>query len=351
LYFYPDFKESVSGILSPRKQTRMKKFVVFICSWMLLVIAVAQQKPLLISQEGGKLFLKHTVAPKENWYSIGRLYNLSPNNIASFNGTTINKGLTIAAPLKIPLLAGNFLQSGQPAADEVLVPLYHTVKEKEGLYRIGQLYNKVPTDQIKSWNNLTSDELTNGKNLIVGYLKVKKDLSPLAKGGQVSAPVAVTPKPEPKPVEKPKEPVVKVEEKKEVQPPVVKQEPPVYPKPAPVETKQTGVQSVPGTGGAFKGLFDDQARTGSDQQTINGKAAAFKSTSGWKDGKYYVLMNKTQPGTVVKITNPSNKKFVYAKVLGEIPPIKENEGLMIRISNAAVSELLFGEGEVSWTKQ
>jgi LysM repeat protein len=333
----------------------MKKFVVFIFSWMLLFVAVAQQKPLLISQEGGKLFLKHTVAPKENWYSIGRLYNLSPNNIASFNGTTISKGLTIAESLKIPLISGNFLQSGQPAADEVLVPLYHTVKEKEGLYRIGQLYNKVPTDQIKSWNNLTSDELTNGKNLIVGYLKVKKDLSPLAKGGQVSAPVAVAPKAESRPVEKPKEPAVKVEEKKEVPPPVVKEEPPVYPKPAPSEPRQTGVQSAPGSGGAFKGLFDDQARSGSDQQTINGKAAAFKSTSGWKDGKYYVLMNKTQPGTVVKITNPSNNKFVYAKVLGEIPPIKENEGLMIRISNAAVSELLFGEGqfevEVSWTKQ
>jgi hypothetical protein len=336
----------------------MKKFVVFICSWILLFVAVAQQKPLLISQEGGKLFLKHTVAPKENWYSVGRLYNLSPNNIASFNSTTINKGLTIGESLKIPLVAGNFLQSGQPAADEVLVPLYHTVKEKEGLYRIGQLYNKVPTDQIKSWNNLTSDELTNGKNLIVGYLKVKKDLSPLAKGGQAAAPATVAAKPEPKPVEKPKEPAVKVEEKKAVPPPVVKQEPPAKPvetKPARVEPSQTGVQSVPGAGGAFKGLFDDQSRSGSDQQSVNGKAAAFKSTSGWKDGKYYVLMNKTQPGTVVKITNPSNGKFVYAKVLGEIPPIKENEGLVIRISNAAASELLFGEGqfdvEVSWTKQ
>ncbi len=152
----------------------MKKFVVFIFSWMLLFVAVAQQKPILISQEGGKLFLKHTVAPKENWYSVGRLYNLSPNNIASFNSTTINKGLTIGESLKIPLIAGNFLQSGQPAADEVLVPLYHTVKEKEGLYRIGQLYNKVPTDQIKSWNNLTSDELTKRKEPDRGLSESKK---------------------------------------------------------------------------------------------------------------------------------------------------------------------------------
>ncbi len=189
----------------------------------------------------------------------------------------------------------------------------------------------------------------------MGYLKVKKDLSPLAKGGQVSAPVAVAPKPEPKPVEKPKEPAVKVEEKKEVPPPVVKQEPPVYQNLPRLNPGRPAYSRFPVPAVPLKVCLMIRHARGSDQQTISGKAAAFKSTSGWKDGKYYVLMNKTQPGTVVKITNPSNNKFVYAKVLGEIPPIKENEGLMIRISNAAASELLFGEGqfevEVSWTKQ
>ena len=66
-------------------------------------------------------------------------------------------------------------------------------------------------------------------------------------------------------------------------------------------------------------------------------------------------MKKVQPGTVVKVTNAVNGKFVYAKVLGEIPPIKENDGLLVRISNAATTELLFDEGsyqvEITWTRQ
>jgi hypothetical protein len=41
--------------------------------------------------------------------------------------------------------------------------------------------------------------------------------------------------------------------------------------------------------------------------------------------------------------------------LGEIPPMKENEGLAARISNAAASALGLGEGrfdvQLSWTKQ
>jgi LysM repeat protein len=325
----------------------MKKCFLFVFSLMLMGTAMAQQKTLIIQQEGGKLYLPHAVAPKENWYSIGRIYNASPKEMAPFNNTSIDKGLAIGQSLKIPLTKANFLQSGQPAGDEVLIPLYHIVREKEGLYRIGQMYNKVSPEQIKSWNKLTSDEVSNGRNLIVGYLKVKKDLSILAKGGQtVSAPPAVV-KTEPKPADT----EIKPAEKKDIPPAKPAETKP----PAKVEPVQTTTATSIGIGGAFKNLYDEQAKSGGNKQNFSGKGAAFKSTSGWKDGKYYVLMNKVQPGTVVKVTNSVNGKFVYAKVLGEIPPIKENDGLLVRISNAATTELLFDEGsyqvEITWTKQ
>ena len=65
----------------------------------------------------------------------------------------------------------------------------------------------------------------------------------------------------------------------------------------------------------------------------------FKTTSGWVDSKYYLLIDGVQPGTIIKITNPANNKFIYAKVLGEMSSIKLNDGLNIRISSAAVSAL------------
>ncbi len=329
----------------------MKKCFLFVFSLMLMGLAIAQQKPMIIQQEGGKLFLRHSVAPKENWYSIGRIYNASPKEMAPFNNTSIDKGLAIGQSLKIPLTTTNFLQSGQPASDEVLVPLYHTVHDKDNLYRIGQMYNKVPPEQIKSWNKLSGEELTNGRNLIVGYLKVKKELSPLAKGGQTVAPPPAVVKTETKPVDKPAGTEVKPTEKKDLPPAKPAETKP----PAKVEPTQTTTPSGFGVGGAFKSLYDEQTKSGGNVQNMSGKGAAFKSTSGWKDGKYYVLMNKVQPSTVVKITNSVNGKFVYAKVLGEIPPIKENEGLLVRISNAATTELLFDEGsyqvEITWTKQ
>ncbi|TAG99675.1 MAG: LysM peptidoglycan-binding domain-containing protein [Sphingobacteriales bacterium] len=334
----------------------MKKFYTLILLAFTVLQLQAQQ--LMVQQEAGKLYVPHTVQPKENWYSVGRMFNLSPSVIAGFNGLKMDKGLSIGQKIKIPLNDQNLAQGGQPAADEAFIPVFHTVKEKEGLYRIGQTFNKVSADQLKAFNKMKTDDVVIGSNLVVGYLKVKKELSPLA-GAAVLPPATVASKPAttteapkattspaatPKPVNPPPV-VIKEPEKKE---PVAK---PVEDKPAPV-TKPAEEKPVvppptivrndaPSTEGAFAAVYKDQSK--GDNQTT-GLAGIFKSTSGWKDGKYYVLMNKVSPGTIVKITSVSTNRVVYAKVLGEIPPGKENDGLLIRISNAASAQLQVAEG-------
>jgi LysM repeat protein len=284
---------------------------------------------------------------------VGRLYNIAPNQAASFNGTSISRGLVIGETLRIPMTPANFTQDGTAGADEVLVPVYHTVKEKEGLYRVSQNYNKVPLEQLRRMNNLSSDDISVGTSLVVGYLKVKKDLSPLASAGKAASatrPVAQAANP---PKEKPAPAAAKTEKET---PPTAKTEPPPAPKPVtrqqPANTSG-GAQSI--SGGAFRGLFEEQVKGASPSTIITGTVAAFKSTSGWQDGKYYILMNKVVPGTVMRVTNPENGRIIYAKVLGEVPPMKENEGLTARISNAAAAELGLGEGrfdvQLAWTVQ
>ena len=81
-------------------------------------------------------------------------------------------------------------------------------------------------------------------------------------------------------------------------------------------------------------------------KSATGMAGTFKSTSGWTDGKYYALMNGITVGSIIRIT-ATNGKTVYAKVLGQLPDMKESAGLLIRISNAASAELGLGEGKYS----
>ena len=99
-------------------------------------------------------------------------------------------------------------------------------------------------------------------------------------------------------------------------------------------------------GGVFKTLYQNQINNG-DVVDETGMAAIFKSTSGFTDKKYYCLHNRAATGSVIKITNPANGKFVYAKVLDLVPDIKQNSGMLIIISNAAAEEL--GAAENNFT--
>jgi hypothetical protein len=306
----------------------MKKHLIgLLVSLCFLANAWYQSSPLVVQGESGKLYLLHGVEAGENWYSVGRMYNISPREIAPFNGETLEQPLVIGQQLKIPLKLVNFSQDGLKGTGESLVPVYHLVQEKEWLYKISPNYNAVPIENLEKWNHVSRDHAKKGMQLIVGFLKVKASQSSLAK-------MAVSPD---RPVNPVPDQEVKREDIASENNHLTKTESKQVNSPADnSETKPVNSYSnshPSGAGGYFKP--DYSGGTGS----VTGIAGIFKSTSGWQDGKYYALMNNVQVGTIVKVTNAGAHKSIYAKVLGQLPEMKESEGLTIRISNAAASEL------------
>ncbi len=306
----------------------------------------AQKTPLLVQLDNnGNPYLNHSVGPKENFYSIGRIYNISPRVFAPYNGLELTSGLSIGQTMRIPLNETNFWQNGSRKENEVVVPVYHLVKEKETITKVSQLY-KAENAAIKSWNNLSGDVLAAGSKVIIGFLKVDKTLSPLAAQGMSrKEPDMVKQQPvETKKEEIKKEmPVVKKEESKPA--PVVKNE---EPRPEPVkqqpvaEVKKEEVKYDPSSysgSGFFKEEFNRQTNNGKLVSTGNGTGGVFKSTSGWGDGKYYLLMDNIEKGTIVMIKNPTNGKTVFAKVLGSVEETSPGSGLLFRLSNAAAAQL------------
>lgn len=296
----------------------------------------AQTKQMMIKKNEKGFFLDHSVAPKEGLYSIGRVYNVHPHTIATFNNIDINKGLNIGQVIQIPLTDTNFSQKGNKG-----VPLYYVVKEKEGLLTVSNMNNGVTMQSIRDWNNLKSDKLNVGTKLIVGYLvnepantdvakkpetpenAVKENPSTTSGNNEIAAadPIA---KKEEKPVESP----VKANNNPVATPPTAK-----------TENNNDAAQ------GYFKSSFDQQTKAIPITKNETVTSGIFKTTSGWEDAKYYLLMDKVQAGTVVKIINPDNNKAIFAKVLGQMNGIRQNEGLDIRISNAAAAALNISENE------
>ena len=86
--------------------------------------------------------------------------------------------------------------------------------------------------------------------------------------------------------------------------------------------------------GFFAGYFN---RKDISKNTTTGNVGIFKSSSGWSDKKYYILVNDINQGTIVRIT--ANHKSICAKVVGPLPNIKEDTGLFARINTAAADAL------------
>ena len=298
----------------------MKKSLLLATIVFLSTFVYAQNQ--LLVQHGDKgLHLNHTVTAGQTFFALSRAYGVTPQEIASFNGLDMNKGLNVGQTVQIPLNNTNFTQSTEGAT-----PVYYVVGEKEGLYRVSVKNNTVLMESLRKWNRLSSDNIQVGQKLIIGFLQNTQPAN--------NTVAAITTN-DTKPADQPKP---KTEEPK----PAPKQEAePV--KTTPVNPVKTVANT--GEGGYFKSHFEQQSRTSGTVKDVTASAGIFKTASGWQDAKYYALIDAVEPGTIVKVVNPTNNKAIYAKVLGPMSGIRQNQGFDVRISNAAANALQVGEIE------
>lgn len=326
----------------------MKKLLFLLVLFNAIVFCTNAQTGQLIIKKGSQgLYLEHKVAPKEGLYSIGRLYSVNPKFIATYNNMDL-AGLSIGQVIQIPLTDTNFTQRSTSG-----VPVYHVTEANESLLKISNANNKVTLQKLRDWNSLFNDNITAGKKIIVGFLMSKEmaavnanNLLKEQPAKQQEKTVAKTePQKEVRPVPTEVKPVQqqtttedKTLIKSEPQKETVKEIKQEAQKTEPVFAKEQ-VVGPGGEQGYFKTSFEQQVKAIPVSKNETVTAGIFKTTSGWQDAKYYLLIDKVPTGTIVKIINPENSKAVYAKVLGEMNGIRQNQGLNIRISNAASTAL------------
>jgi LysM repeat protein len=297
------------------------------------VLLVSAQH-LKIQKDRSRLYITHKVTAKESLYSLGRMYNLSPKEIAAANKLKPDAGLQIGEEIKIPLKKDNFVQS-TPKTKKGLQPVYHTIKKGENLSRLSKAYNKVKEADLKKWNSLSKNTIKTGQDVIVGYVRVNKAEA------ETKEQVASKPK-----VKTDSSKVVRQLTQADMNASSVTQIGMIK------DTESTVVQTKGGQtadnnadskamntspGESFFAANYSVNAANAQEKKINGSAATFKSTSGWSDNKYYILLNEVAPETIVKVT--VNGKFIYAKVLERLPDLRDNKGIICRLSNAAASAL------------
>jgi len=232
----------------------------------------------------GKKVVLHKADPKDNYFSIGRRYNVKPATIIQFNNNAVIKiGDIIKVPTEQPFLQSspnatqvqqqNKLpvqqqapvvqqQSIQKPTSTTPVLTEYKVSAGETLFSIAKRFNTTVED-ITAVNGLTSTNLTAGQ-----ILKIR-DLPP-------PAPVA------------PPRPIVKRDSTTMV-------------------SAQDSSNASRFTANKF-GLFEKNEK---------GVATWIEDTS--LDPTKKLVLHRTAPiGAIVKITNPMTNRTTYAKVVGRI---------------------------------
>ncbi|WP_256012562.1 septal ring lytic transglycosylase RlpA family protein [Desertivirga xinjiangensis] len=123
-----------------------------------------------VENSNGNQVIVHKVAPKESYYSIGRLYSVPPKDIIALNNNIpLQIGILLKVPTQRPFSTPKSENKSrqQSDAESKTEPLGdYTVQPKETLYRIAQKFNTT-IEEIRRLNNLRSNSLSVGQVLKV----------------------------------------------------------------------------------------------------------------------------------------------------------------------------------------
>lgn len=316
------------------------KFRILSFSFCLLTAAVHAQNN----------YKTHTLQQGETLSALAQKYSTTVGDIMRMNGMHADTKLVYGSAIKIPstAVATNTNDTHtKPAATTPTVEVKntppavnnsatHVVEKGETLYSISKKYN-ISITQLQIINKLPGLNVSVGQQLVVNASAAGATASQPASTSSAPVTDSYTNKSNTTPT------TVKAETVKNVQPDNA---------PAADDAEQVSNTSftdnadeqpafTPMGEGYFASQFVDKR-----VKDIQGTSMIFKTASGWSDGKYYILMNEADPGSIVKVT-ADNGKSIYAKVLWNMGDLKENQGINFRISNAAAMALNLNQDKFS----
>ena len=264
-----------------------------------------------VENKDGKKIILHKVDPKDNYYSIGRRYKISPKAIIQYNNNaTMQIGSIIKVPTDRPFLESSYNTPQKPQPAAPIVVKQHTtppaaqeqntepeqktvvtsnnaptqdykVSAGETLYSIAKRFGTTVED-ITSINGLTSTTLTPGQ-----IIKVR--------AGQAPAPIApVTAKPD-----------------------------------------ATSVVVPADSANAVKFNANHYGLYEKDEKGV----ATWMDDADLDPNKKLVLLRTAPIGTVIKITNPMTNLTTYAKVVGRFTDNDANKDVIIVVTKNVADSL------------
>jgi LysM repeat protein len=263
-------------------------------------------RPLLDSvgmeNQDGKKIILHKLEPKDNYYSVGRRYNVKPGVIIQFNSNaSLRVGNIIKVPTEQPFLAPNVTSTSvtaqNPAGSATAPVTEYKVSAGETLYAIARRFG-VKVEDIISQNNLRSNSLVPGQ-----VLQIKTGTT-----AGVTPPSAA-------------------------QPAVVRQTVDLPP-----AKRDSTLVAQPDSVAGERRLPSN--RYGLTERNEKGVATFIDDPSMGLDPNKKLVLHRTAPvGTVLRITNPMTNRTTFAKVVGRFTENEMTRDVVVVLTKSAADAL------------
>lgn len=308
----------------------MKYLLLILINFSTLFCQAYQSSDLPSRSIEGKKYLVYTVQKGDGWYGIAKKFGINYTQLRLANkdsGDKLAPGnelLIPTVPIKQndPFFNKNYIDSGNVQGNENCK--YHIVSASQTLFGISKIY-KVSVDQIKKWNNLTTNNLKTGQKLIVGIVPVyQKNNSDTEIRNKKMRKINVA---------------VPVDESE--MDPAGACIPGASSVSVPITNYNYEVDSSFSVEKANASEpVEDKVVFGNGRQEVNEEGLAYWSDEADADQEKYYAYHRTAPvGTIIKVINFTNSSKVYVKVIGIISNTPENEDVLIKISKISAERL------------
>jgi len=258
--------------------------------------AQQRQDSLFLAVRDDRAFVQHKVRKNETLFSLAQQFNVPAIVLAQTNNVSFHETLVPGKMLYIPMGKYNLLKSA-PAAGVHAAPLYYQVQHGEEWKSVIRSMD-ISEAALRQWN---PGGFNAGTTLQTGWLLYE-------------APTGTA---------------------------VSEEEAPASDKPLVLSLGTTRHQqdTVAVPPGEHEQMFNYQTTDGTDVDSLNGMVVFFKSQTSVSLGRLYAFSNDIPKGKVVKIVNPSNGKFAFARILGPMPGTKQYYNAKLGVDSRAKDEL------------
>lgn len=232
---------------------------------------------LTIDYTGEKL-IEHRIDYGQTLYSLARFYGLSVEELYFYNPGLNENGISVDDLIRIPIPNRAIIRYKHPNfLDDWHVPIYYVVKKGDTLFRIAKVYFQMPVEDVMYRNGLINTNLSTGQLLHLGWMSIEGI-------------------------------------------------------PDSLRSSKVGINGE--RNNSLRKVFRRDSKNLKSDSGV-----AFWQKESKKSSGLYVLHRSAKLNSIIEVENPMNRRTVYAKVVGRIPPTIYDDDVRIVLSPYAAKLL------------